>query len=152
MYSDSCLILGAPWWPKGHVPQTTRTVQIDNAAENIGATHPTVSPLVEDLSSLLPPLISQVQPKQDRAYVDDIQAKKKAWNAQVQAEIETQDDLLTPAKVFAELSQWIGPNAIMTVDVGEHDIRRRYTLPNLICSFPPVAGACHRGGQSTANI
>lgn len=120
--ADLCVILGATWWPQDYVSETIPIVQIDAASENIGHSHPTVAAIVGNLPDILPQLIAHVQPKQNQAYLNNIQQQKNSWNAKIQSEVEAQDHPLTPARIIAELNQCIDPNAIMTVDVGDHTL------------------------------
>jgi pyruvate oxidase len=120
--ADLCIILGATWWPTDYVPSSIPIIQVDAASENIGHSHPTVGSLVGNMAEILPELTAQVQFKKDQLYLDDIQQKKAAWNEQIQSEIEELSNPLPPARVIAELNQYIDPNAIMTVDTGDHTL------------------------------
>ncbi|HEX7064231.1 MAG TPA: thiamine pyrophosphate-binding protein [Bacillales bacterium] len=120
--ADLCIILGATWWPTDYVPFSIPIIQLDALSENIGHGYPTVDSLVGEIQSLLPGLIAQVQPKQNQAYVDEIEQKKMSWNSTIQSEIDEQADSLTTAKAIAELNKWVNPDAIMAVDTGNHTL------------------------------
>ncbi|PWA09760.1 pyruvate oxidase [Pueribacillus theae] len=120
--ADLCIILGATWWPTDYVPSSIPIIQLDARSENIGHSYPTNGSLVGEMSGLLQSVMAQVQQKQNREYLHEIEQKKMAWNAKIQSEINEQADSITTAKVIAELNQWIDPNAIMTVDTGDHTL------------------------------
>lgn len=118
--ADACLILGSTWWPEDFVPQKIPVVQVDATPENIGNTMSVSAPVVGDLSSVLPFFIRNIRDHQRFAWLQRIQELKARWKAQIEMEARLDTQPIAPQRVISALNRCVAPDAIITLDVGDH--------------------------------
>ncbi|MCI3923870.1 thiamine pyrophosphate-binding protein [Paenibacillus sp. TRM 82003] len=125
--SDLVVILGATWWPDEYSPPTARVVQIDAARENIGVGHPLLRGLVGDLRDIMPRFagMAATMAKGDAAktaWQKRITDLRFEWVGRLEKEAASEATPLAPQRIMRELSDGVPPDAIVTLDTGDHTL------------------------------
>ncbi len=121
--SDLILLIGTTYWPEGFVPRQPRVVQVDAAPENLGQRVQVEYGIVADAGAvvaLLADALSDHRP--DQEWIDRVQAAHRQWKETVERESEFDGNPLPPQRVMGALSAHIPPDAIITVDTGDHTV------------------------------
>jgi pyruvate dehydrogenase (quinone)/pyruvate oxidase len=117
---DALLIVGSTFpyvefYPK---PGKARVVQIDHDPKRIGLRCPVECPLVGDANSVLEALLPRLEMKEERSFLEKIQAGVKEWNALLEERGTNQDMPMKPQVVAHELNKLLKDNAIISTDSG----------------------------------
>lgn len=118
--ADACLILGATWWPREEVPALIPIVQVDADPENIGDTMPVTAAVAGEMASVLPQLIRGIGDADRFAWLQRVQDLKGNWKSQIEGEAGLDTRPIAPQRVVAALNRVVMPEAIITLDVGDH--------------------------------
>ena len=117
--SDFLIIIGSSFSQKTQLPQK-RMIQIDINMKNIARKYPVEVGLIGNSAILIPKLIKKVQPKQKKAYLDEISKLKQEWQQQLQREANASLKPIRPPYIIKVLNDKIAADAIISLDVGEN--------------------------------
>ncbi|GGE23377.1 pyruvate oxidase [Marinithermofilum abyssi] len=118
--ADCCLVLGATWWPSDYVPEGIPIVQLDIDPAAIGETVPVAAPVVGEMRVVLPRLIEGILCKEKVEWSRQVQSLKQQWTARIEQETAVDVVPIPPQRVIAALSRCVHPDAVITLDVGDH--------------------------------
>lgn len=118
--ADGCLILGATWWPQGVVPASIPVVQVDARPENIGDAMPVSAAVVGEMASVLPQLNRAIGEGDRFTWLQRVQDLKQGWKSQLEREAWMDTEPIVPQRVVAALNRAVKPDAVITLDVGDH--------------------------------
>ncbi|QDA60981.1 ubiquinone-dependent pyruvate dehydrogenase [Hymenobacter jejuensis] len=142
MDCDAMLMLGTDFPYRQFLPQETRAVQVDIRAEHIGRRTRVEVGLVGDVAATLRALLPQLQPKTDRAHLENALENYRETRKSLDelATGEPGDTSMHPQYVARLLNEQAAEDAIFTCDVGTPTIwTARYLRMNgkrrLIGSF-----------------
>jgi pyruvate dehydrogenase (quinone) len=154
---DALLIVGSTfpyleYYPK---PGQARCVQIDRDAQRIGLRHRADVGLVGDARAALEALNAQLQPKQDRAFLQATQREAQRWNATLKSAGESSRKPMHPAAPVYALGQRLPPDAVVVTDSGHntgltaryipiqpgHDFAVSGLLASMACGLPYAIAA-----------
>jgi pyruvate dehydrogenase (quinone)/pyruvate oxidase len=117
---DTLIIIGTsfPYIEFYPQPGQARAVQIDLDASRIGLRYPVEVGLAGDSKTILSSLLTYVDRRDDRSFLEKAQAGMKKWR-QTMNEIAMRDDFpIKPQVVAYELGSRLDNNAIVTSDSG----------------------------------
>lgn len=119
---DAVLIVGSTfpyieYYPK---PSAAKGVQIDRNAQRIGLRFPVQSGLVGDTKATLGLLNAKLDRKSDRSFLEDAQARMRAWRDKMVLLESDESSPLKPAAVVAAFGRRIETNAIVVADSGQN--------------------------------
>jgi pyruvate dehydrogenase (quinone) len=117
---DTLLMVGSSFPYSEFLPEEgqARGVQIDIDGKMLGIRYPMEVNLVGDSAETLRALIPRLQPKQDRSWLEKIEAEVREWWNLVEHRAHLPADPLNPQLVFHELSKRLPDGAILTADSG----------------------------------
>lgn len=117
---DTLLIVGSQLPYTEYLPKAgqARAVQIDIAADALGARYATEVNLAGDSAETLRALAPRLTPKTDRAWRSRIEKKVTDWQREAEETAMRDANPLNPARVFWELSARLPDNAILCGDCG----------------------------------
>jgi pyruvate dehydrogenase (quinone) len=117
---DVLLIAGSSFpymefYPK---PGQAKCVQIDVEPTHIGRRYPADVGLAGDCRLILQALLTLVQKKSDRSFLEDAQKSMQSWNELLHKRATWADMPLKPQVVAYRLNQFLDDDAIVTTDCG----------------------------------
>src|ERR1019366_5449884 len=117
---DTLIIAGSSFpylefYPK---PGKAKTVQIDLDPARIGLRHPADVGLVGDCRAVLSALLSLVDPKEDRSFLEQAQKDMKDWKDLMKTRGTRTDMPMKPQVVTYHLNKLLDNNAIVSSDSG----------------------------------
>lgn len=117
---DTLLIAGSSfpyieYYPK---PGAARAVQIDVDPQRIGLRYPVEAGLVGDTAKTLQALISRLNYREDRSFLEEAQASMREWNELMLDRGTRQDMPMKPQVVAHELDKLLADDAIVATDSG----------------------------------
>ena len=117
---DTLLTVGSSFPYTQFLPafDQARAVQIDIDGKYIGMRYPYELNLVGDARATLQALIPLLQPKEDRSWREDIEAKVARWWQTMEQEAMVEADPVNPMRLFHELSTRLPGDAIVAADSG----------------------------------
>ncbi len=117
---DTLLMVGTSYPYMEYLPKpgSAKCVQIDSNAQRIGLRYPAEVGLVGDSRKCLRELISRLQRKEDRTFLQKAQKDMVAWNKIVEEEGTSDAKPMKPQVVGWELSKRTHENAIIVSDSG----------------------------------
>jgi pyruvate dehydrogenase (quinone) len=117
---DTLLVIGSNFPYSQFLPEygKARAVQIDVDPTMIGLRYPFEVNLVGDSTETLRRLLPMLEPKTDRSWREDLEAKVARWWEVMERRAHTSADPVNPELVFHELSSRLPHNAIVTADSG----------------------------------
>jgi pyruvate dehydrogenase (quinone) len=120
MGCDTLLTIGSSFPYTQFLPDLgqARGVQIDIDASMIGMRYPYEVNLVGDAAATLRALIPLLARKTDRRWRESIESDVARWWETMAMQAELDADPVNPMRLFAELSQRLPHNAIVTADSG----------------------------------
>jgi len=116
---DLVLVVGSTWWPPTHMPAGVPVVQIDRCPANIGAKTAVAFGLPGDCREILPGLTPLPR-------CSDWEVSLRRWKAEWEAaqDAEAGDGAaggpVPPARLIRTLESALPPEAIVTLDTGDH--------------------------------
>lgn len=120
--SDLLLTIGSTWWPKEYVPATLPIVQMDLKPEHIGLVTPVAYGLVGAAETLLQNLLARWQPVRRDAWMHQVISEAEPKKRQIAFEAELNHRPIAPQRIIGDLEKVIEPDAIITLDVGDHTV------------------------------
>lgn len=125
--SDLIMLCGATWWPDEYTPPAARIVQIDAARENMGAGVPLLRGLVGDLRDILPRFVGMAKSfARDEAAMAAWRRRitdlRMEWVGRLEREADVDVTPMAPQRIMRELSDAVPPEAIVTLDTGDHTL------------------------------
>lgn len=117
---DTLLTIGSsfPYTQFMPEPGQARGVQIDVDPAMIGMRYPYEYNIVADAATALRALIPHLDRKQDRSWRDDLESKISRWWDTMHEEAMVSADPVNPLRLFAELSERLPADAVLTADSG----------------------------------
>jgi len=117
---DTLLIAGSSFpyiefYPK---PGQARAVQIDIDPQCIGLRYPVEAGLVGDTGNVLQALLRRLDYREDRSFLEQMQAGMRDWNALIEERATRQDKPMKPQVVAHELNKLVADDAIVATDSG----------------------------------
>lgn len=117
---DTLLIAGSSFpyiefYPK---PGQARAVQIELDPKRIGLRYPVEAGLVGDCTRVLRTMLSMLEHRQDRSFLEKAQAGMKAWNELMDERGTRTDKPMKPQVVAHELNKLLRDDAIVATDSG----------------------------------
>jgi pyruvate dehydrogenase (quinone) len=117
---DTLLIAGSSFpyiefYPK---PGQARAVQIDVDPQRIGLRYPVEAGLVGDTGKVLQSLLSRLNYREDRSFLETAQAGVKDWNELMAERGTRRDKPMKPQVVAHELNRVLDDDAIVATDSG----------------------------------
>ncbi len=117
---DTLLMVGtsfpyAEWLPE---EGQAKCVEIDIDGSMIGVRYPNDVSLVGDAKDTLQALIPKLERKEDRGWLEILEAEILAWHRVLEDRAHQKADPLNPQLVFYELNKLLPDDAIMTSDSG----------------------------------
>lgn len=129
--ADLILLLGGTWWPEDYAPAAlqAKVVQVDAAKEQLGLGHPLDHGIAGDLREVLPRLKAALscagghggQPDRSLWYKRAVEVKEQ-WKTAIEAEASQEGSPVVPQRLMRALSGAVGPNAVITLDTGDHTL------------------------------
>lgn len=112
--------IGATYWPPALTTDRKQVLSIDVHPANIGRGIPADVAIVGDAKAVLPKLVTALRGHgRDETWVNQVKRAAAAWQQRLQCELE--EGLAGhPGRVVRLLSEHVGPDAIICLDVGEH--------------------------------
>jgi pyruvate oxidase len=120
--TDLLLMIGNTWWPKGYVPQELPVVQIDRQPEHIGLSTPVKYGIVGEAEKVLKVILEHWHPSLQTQWAQKLQFDTAQWWSQLKPEMNSDARPILPQRIVADLEQAIAPDAIITLDVGDHTV------------------------------
>jgi pyruvate oxidase len=125
--SDLVVICGATWWPEEYTPPAARVVQIDAARENIAISHPLTRGLVGDLRDIMPRFagMAATLTREETAMANwkhRITDVRMQWHKRLEQETGQEGTPIAPQRIVKLLAEAIPPEAIITLDTGDHSL------------------------------
>lgn len=119
---DTLLIVGSTfpyieYYPK---PEQARGVQIDRDATRIGLRFPVEVGLAGDAALTLRLLNEHLERKSDRSFLEDAQAKMRAWRELLRESAGKPGKPMKPQAIAQALSKQLAANAIVVSDSGHN--------------------------------
>ncbi|CAA9282560.1 MAG: putative pyruvate oxidase protein [uncultured Acetobacteraceae bacterium] len=119
---DALLIVGSTfpyveYYPK---PGQARCVQIDCDSQRIGLRVAADVGLVGDARATLEMLNAQLRRKEDRSFLEKVQAEARRWTETQRAAEESRQMPMHPAVPVAALNRRLPPDAVVVADSGHH--------------------------------
>jgi pyruvate dehydrogenase (quinone) len=117
---DTLLMIGSSFPYSEFLPREgqARGVQIDLDPRMIAIRYPMEVKLVGDSAETLRSLIPLLEPKADRSWRDDIEAKVVDWWTLLEERAHVDADPINPQRVFWELSPRLPERCVLTGDSG----------------------------------
>jgi pyruvate dehydrogenase (quinone) len=120
MGCDTLLMVGtsfpyAEWLPE---PGQAKCVEIDLDGSLIGVRYPNDVSLVGDAKDTLTALLPMLERKQDRSWLQGIEADVQAWWEELDDLAQQSGDPVNPERVFWELNKRLPDDVIITSDSG----------------------------------
>ena len=117
--TDLLIAVGVSFSDLSQIPQR-RMVQIDINPLMIARRYPVEAGLLGNSAVLIPKLTEKVTQKNNADYQAEIARLKKAWLDQLEKEADPNMKPIRPQYIIKILNQKIDPNAVISLDVGEH--------------------------------
>jgi pyruvate dehydrogenase (quinone) len=119
---DTLLIVGSnfpyiEYYPK---PGQARAIQIDIDATRISLRYPVEAPIVGDAALSLRALIDQLEPRDDRRFLQRIQSAKENWLLSLEDGAERPGKPLKPQRVVRDLNLRLAEDAVIVTDCGHN--------------------------------
>ena len=167
---DTLLIVGSSfpyveYYPK---PGAARAVQLDADPSRIGLRYPVEVGLVGDSARTLRALLDHIRPREDSAFLEEVQQGIGDWRALMEERGTRADTPMKPQRVVHELDKLLDDDAIIITDSGTitawtaRHIRMRGaqmfgcsgSLATMACALPYAIGAAvaYPGRQIVAVI
>ncbi len=118
---DTVLILGTtmPWIDSYPKPGQARGVQIDIKPDHIGLKFPVEIGLTGDMAATLEALLPLLEAKSDRAFLTEVQKRKRDWRSLLdRVEATQKGPRLRPQTAVRALSDFAPANALFSMDCG----------------------------------
>lgn len=117
---DTLLTVGSsfPYTQFMPEPGQARGVQIDVDPKMIGLRYPYEYNIVAEAGTALRALIPHLERKTDRSWQEDLEAQVSRWWETMRDEAMVDADPVNPLRLFAELSDRLPADAIVTADSG----------------------------------
>jgi pyruvate dehydrogenase (quinone) len=117
---DTLLTVGSNFPYTQFLPEfgQARAIQIDIDGAFIGMRYPYEVNIVADARATLRALIDRLERKSDRSWRERIEDWISDWHESMRAEADVAADPINPMQLFAELSERLPANAIITADSG----------------------------------
>jgi pyruvate dehydrogenase (quinone)/pyruvate oxidase len=117
---DTLLIVGSnfpyiEYYPR---PEAAHAVQIDLDPQRIGLRYPVEAGLVGDAGKVLDLLLSRLDQRDDRTFLETAQAGMQDWRALMTERGSRQDKPMKPQVVAHELNKLLSGDAIVATDSG----------------------------------
>jgi pyruvate dehydrogenase (quinone)/pyruvate oxidase len=120
--ADIIFMIGATWWPEPFLPFPGRVVQLDLRPENIGKNAPVTYGLVGPVEEVLPVINTGLKPGERPAWRGRLTQLKNDWAERIAAEKAAPGSPVPPARLIAALERVMDPDAIITLDTGDHTV------------------------------
>lgn len=120
--ADVCLIVGANWWPKKHVPQNISIVQIANNPADIGATTPVSYGVVGDAEVVVSYILKRINTKPNPDWLNNIKQETSQWLKELEQEVNVQSSPVHPAAVIRAIQNAVTDDAILCIDTGDNTV------------------------------
>jgi thiamine pyrophosphate-dependent acetolactate synthase large subunit-like protein len=120
MHCDLFLMLGTDYPYSEFLPRECVVVQVDERARVIGRRAPTVLGVVGSVRPTVKSLLSQVKPKSDKKFFDNVTAERKAWDEILdkQSDPARSKDRIHPQAVARTVSDLAKRDAVFVIDTG----------------------------------
>jgi pyruvate dehydrogenase (quinone) len=99
-------------------PDRARTIQIDIDPARIGTRHPVEVGLVGDCARVIAALIPLIDPKADRAFLEQSQERMRRWNELMETRATRDSMPMKPQVAARALNNCLAPDAIIVADCG----------------------------------
>jgi pyruvate dehydrogenase (quinone)/pyruvate oxidase len=120
--SDCLLIVGANWYPDTYVPRATQVIKIDITPGSIEAQQDITLGLVGDAAEVVRLIIPKITPNDRTEWFNKVKNTKEAIIRKLDRERKSAGPIITPQTLLAALEQHIAPDAIISLDTGDHTI------------------------------
>lgn len=129
--ADTVLVLGSTWWPDGFVPGGASLVQVEIEPERIGSGKQLAAAVIGDVREVVPALTGRLR---SLGYPEAGAADRHGvWPAKVAEAVARRDRWVDessapdglpihPAVIIRALERSLAPNAIITLDTGDHTL------------------------------
>lgn len=117
--ADLLIVIGSSFSDMTQIPEK-KTVQIDIDPLMIARRFPVEVGLVGNCSEILPVLHELVSEAERNDYLEEVVKLKKEWIELLKQEFESDKSPLRAPYILGVLNEMINPEAIITLDVGEH--------------------------------
>jgi len=120
--ADLCLVAGANWWPKKHVPNQINIIQLAQNPADLGANMPVSYGVVGDTASVVQYILNQASLTPHQEWVNTIQQETEGWLNQLEQEVNTPGSPLHPAAVIRAVQNAVGDDSTICLDTGDHTV------------------------------
>jgi len=119
---DALLIIGSTFPYLEYYPKSdqARGVQIDFDAQRIGLRYPVDIGLVGDTKATLESLCAQLQRKEDRSFLAEVQKDARRWEDLLEVAANRETCPIDPAVPVAALGRQLAEDAVVVTDSGHH--------------------------------
>jgi len=118
--SDCLLTIGSTWWPARFVPQAIPIIQLDGVLENIGNQAAITLGIEGCILKSLNLLLNGVKDKANEKWRKNVSQIREKWLADLEEETGEDNNHISPQRLVYGVEKFINPEAIITLDVGDH--------------------------------
>ncbi|MEW9667411.1 thiamine pyrophosphate-binding protein [Ammoniphilus sp. 3BR4] len=119
---DGLLMIGAMWYPKKFMSSSIPFIQIELEADHIHFDKNLYSAIIGDAAEILGPLEEQISRSVNIQWLNRIGAARTEWLAELEQEQKSEATPISPARVMAAIQQAADPDALITLDTGDHTV------------------------------
>lgn len=118
--ADLIVAIGTTWWQPEYVSQEAQVIQIDKTRDHIGLTFPVDLGVWGDAADVLPRLVDGLSPSKRSQWGEAARRAREALRKEVEHMCSRRGEPLQPGAVAAAVGQALVPDAIVSLDVGNH--------------------------------
>lgn len=118
--ADLIIAVGTTWWQPEYVAPEARVIQVDKTRDHIGLTFPVDLGVWGDAADVLPRLAERLSPSNKSQWGETARRAREELRAEVERMSADRGEPLQPGAVIAAIGQALVPDAIVSLDVGNH--------------------------------
>jgi pyruvate dehydrogenase (quinone) len=115
---DALFLVGTNFPYTSYLPADRRSVQIDIEPTRVGARIPVEVPLVGDAAATLHELLPLLRRKEDRAFLEEMQETRRAWDEDMGALEDPDREPIQPQYLMRVVDRLASEDVILTTDSG----------------------------------
>ncbi|PSL41780.1 pyruvate oxidase [Planomicrobium soli] len=115
--ADLVILAGTAYPYRQFLPENAPAIQIDIDPKVIGKYYPATVGVASELKPAISELTARAEPK-DSDFLSRLLEQKSAWQADLQADMDKETELMQPQHVLAEVQKVLDPDAVVSLDVG----------------------------------
>ncbi|MBO8171291.1 MAG: thiamine pyrophosphate-binding protein [Bacillaceae bacterium] len=120
--ADLVIMIGATWYPQKYVPADTPVIQIDLHPSHISQDKELSCAIRGEAGRITALLTSQMTEKNQPSWKQKIEKAHRLHMQKISAEKQQAGSSVSPQFLIGEMEKFIAPDAIVTIDTGEHTV------------------------------